>query len=99
MLDATESHALFDATVTSEDVRRSKPAPDTFLTAAERLSVSADRCVVVEDAIPGVRAARTAGMCVIAVTTTRRRQELTEAHRVVDGLAELTAADFDALLR
>ena len=98
MLDATGAHDMFDATVSSEDVTRSKPAPDTFVTAAKRLGVPNGRCIVVEDAIPGVQAAKAGGMAVIAVTTTRRRHELQQADKVVDGLGELTAADFDQLL-
>ncbi|MEU9128224.1 HAD family hydrolase [Kitasatospora sp. NPDC048540] len=49
---------IFSAT----EVARGKPAPDLFLHAAERLGVAAERCAVVEDSEPGVRAARAAGM-------------------------------------
>lgn len=47
---------------TTEMVTRSKPAPDLFLLAAERLGVPPDRCVVIEDSLPGLQAARAAGM-------------------------------------
>lgn len=87
-----------EATVTKEQVVEGKPAPETFLKAAAKLSVAPDRCVVVEDAIHGVQAAKAAGMQVVAVTTTRRREELTLADRVVDSLAELNADDFAMLL-
>jgi len=53
---------LFDAVVTKDDVPRSKPAPDTFLLAAERLGVPPEKCVVFEDGQPGIEAARAAGM-------------------------------------
>jgi beta-phosphoglucomutase len=88
------------ARVTKEQVREGKPAPQTFLKAAEALSLPAGRCAVVEDAIHGVQAGKAAGMPVVAVTTTRSRQELTQAgaDHVVDSLAELTARDFLALL-
>jgi sugar-phosphatase len=57
----------FGAVVTGECVARPKPAPDIFLEAAARLAVAADDCVVIEDALAGVRAARAAKMRVIAV--------------------------------
>jgi len=88
------------ARVTKEQVRAGKPAPETFLKAAEELGLPARRCVVVEDAVHGVQAGRAAGMPVVAVTTTRSREELMQAgaDRVADSLAELSAPDFLALL-
>lgn len=87
-----------EASVTKEQVTEGKPAPETFLKAAGKLSVAPDRCVVVEDAVHGVQAAKAAGMRVVAVTTTRGREELSLADRVVDSLAELNADDFAMLL-
>ena len=57
----------FHAVTTGDDVDRHKPAPDVFLLAAERLGVAASACVVLEDSMAGVRAARAAGMRVVAV--------------------------------
>ncbi len=88
----------FDAFVTGEDVSKGKPHPDTFLKAAEKLSLAANRCVVLEDAVQGVRAGKAAGMAVVAVTTTRSREDLKQADLIVDSLAELRAEDFDGLL-
>lgn len=88
----------FEAVVTKEQVIEGKPSPETFLKAAGMLSLAPQRCVVVEDALHGVQAARAAGMPVVAVTTTRSRAELAHADRVVDSLAELKAADFAMLL-
>jgi beta-phosphoglucomutase family hydrolase len=53
---------LFPVLVTPEDVRHGKPAPDMFLLAAERMGVAPERCLVFEDAEPGIRAAEAAGM-------------------------------------
>ncbi len=89
----------FDARVTKEEITESKPAPQTFLKAAEKLGLEPARCAVVEDAVPGVQAAHAAGMPVVAVTTTRDRRDLAQADRVVDSLAELKASDFLVLLR
>lgn len=88
----------FDARVTKEEIARSKPAPETFLKAAEKIGLAPACCAVVEDAVPGVQAARAAGMPVVAVTTTRAREDLAHADRIVDSLSELKASDFLALL-
>jgi len=89
----------FHARVTKEETTESKPSPQTFLKAAQKLGLPPVCCAVVEDAVPGVQAARAAGMPVVAVTTTRSRDDLAQADRVVDSLAELKASDFVALLR
>jgi HAD superfamily hydrolase (TIGR01509 family) len=46
-------------------VKRGKPAPDLFMFAAERMGIAPERCVVVEDSVPGVTGARAAGMTVL----------------------------------
>ena len=61
--------ARFDALVSGSDVARKKPAPDIFLTAAARLGLSAASCLVVEDALSGVQAAKAAGSRCLALTT------------------------------
>jgi HAD superfamily hydrolase (TIGR01509 family) len=49
----------------ASEVRNSKPAPDLFLLAAERMTVSPDRCLVIEDSVAGIAGARAAGMAVL----------------------------------
>ena len=68
-LDATGLRWLFPVVITPQDVApgRGKPSPDMFLLAAERLGVHASQCLVFEDALPGVAAARAAGMQVVIV--------------------------------
>lgn len=86
---------LVQAKVTGEDVQRGKPDPQVFLLAAERLGVSPDRCVVIEDAVPGIEAARSAGMKAVALVSTGRDAATLQAaspDRVVHSLRELTAA-------
>jgi beta-phosphoglucomutase len=89
----------FDARVTKEEIAQSKPSPETFLKAAEKLGLAPACCAVVEDAVPGVQAARAAGMRVAAVTTSRQREDLAQADRIVDSLSELRASDFLDLLQ
>lgn len=80
--------------VTADDVTHGKPHPEPFLTAAARLGVAPERCLVVEDAAAGVAAARAAGCHVLALTGTVAAEEL-HADLVLDGLdgvaADLTA--------
>lgn len=98
MLEHTGVDDCFDAYVTGEEVSNSKPAPDTFLKAAEKLSLTPGRCLVVEDAVQGVQAGKKAGMKVVAVCTTRGREDLEEADLIVESLGELKADDFLKLL-
>jgi len=88
VLDKLGVRAFFDAIVDGNDVERSKPDPQLFLAAAERLGVPAARCVVVEDAESGVTAARAAGMEVVGVGPIER---VGRADRVVASLRELSA--------
>jgi HAD superfamily hydrolase (TIGR01509 family) len=57
----------FDAVCSADEVARGKPAPDVFLLAARRLGVAPHECVAIEDSSNGIRAAKAAGMRVIAV--------------------------------
>ena len=68
-LKAAGLQDLFSIVVTPRDVGpgRGKPAPDMFLLAAEKMGVAAERCLVFEDAEPGIRAAQAAGMAVVRV--------------------------------
>ena len=66
-LRATGLAAAIPVVVSSDDVAHGKPAPDVYLAAAARLNVPAPGCVVVEDSINGIRAARDAGMVVVLV--------------------------------
>lgn len=91
---------FFGATVDGSMVVRGKPAPDCFLMAAELLGVAPTRCIVVEDAPAGIRAARAAGMTAVALLTTNPRAALEEAgaHHVFPTLADLRGGVLQRLL-
>ncbi len=90
---------LFTATVSADDVRHAKPHPDVFLACATRLGVAPAACVVIEDSLHGLHAARAAGMQSVALVGTSQAEELADhADLVVDALRELTPAVMDALL-
>lgn len=78
-LDALGLREHIRVAVTVDDVRRGKPHPEVYLKAAERLGIDAAACIVFEDAIVGVHAARAAGMRVIGVTTAHTAEELVAA--------------------
>jgi len=99
VLECTDLRDYFDAYITSQDVTKGKPAPDTFLKAAEKLSLSAGNCIVVEDAVQGIEAAIFAGMPVVAITPTSSRADLAGADIIVDSLAQLKARQSIELLR
>jgi sugar-phosphatase len=65
--------------VTSDDVERGKPDPEPYVTGAARLGFPPQECVVVEDAPAGIRAGSAAGARVIALRTTAKDRELSEA--------------------
>jgi beta-phosphoglucomutase len=99
VLDKLRIRPLLLAVVTGADVTRGKPDPQVFLTAAQRLRVSPDRCVVVEDAALGIEAAQAAGMKAIGLASTgRTRQSLAAADLVVDRLGEITPATIRSLI-
>lgn len=79
-----------EAVVVTADVPRGKPAPDIFLKAAELLQVSADACLVIEDAHAGVKAAKAAGMTCIGLKAPPSEQNLSQADQIVSSLDDIT---------
>jgi sugar-phosphatase len=75
--------------VTADQVRHGKPHPEGYLTAATRLGVDPARCIVVEDAPPGIEAARAAGIRAVAIASTYPPDALTAADVVIHTLQQL----------
>ncbi len=74
--------------VSGDDVAQGKPAPEPYLVGSNRLGMTVERCVVIEDSPAGIKAARAAEMQVIGITTTHSREEL-DCRIVVDRLSAL----------
>lgn len=85
--------ATWDAVVSAEDVVHKKPAPDIFLAAARKLEVAPAGCVVVEDAVNGIQAAKAAGMRCVAVAQSFPPDKLIQADCVRPTIADLTLPD------
>ena len=87
-LDLLALREPFTAMVTAEDVSRGKPDPEVFLSAANRLNVAPHHCVVFEDAVFGIEAAKRAGMKAVALTTTHCATDLGLADLIISDLSE-----------
>jgi HAD superfamily hydrolase (TIGR01509 family) len=84
---------FLQATVSSEEVARGKPAPDVYLEAARRVEVDPTRAAAIEDSHNGILSAAAAGMSVVAIPNRRfppGEEALGRAHVVLDALDELT---------
>lgn len=89
----------FDAILVAEDLGRSKPYPDGYLRAAERLGVSPTRCVVFEDSFSGLEAGRRAGGAVVGLATTNPAEAIaTRCDRVIPDFRAFTVSDMVSLL-
>ncbi len=98
VIDTLDMGQNFALLISEKDVVRGKPNPDGYLLAAKRLGVRPANCLVIEDAVAGVTAARRAGMHCLAVTSSHPRDSLSGADLVVDSLEEITPADIASLL-
>ena len=92
---------LIDASISGSDVTHGKPHPEIFIKAYEALGLKAEECIVVEDAIIGIKAGLAAGCKCIAVTTTATAEVLTEegASLCVADYSTLTIDDLNDLLK
>lgn len=80
----------FSVLLSAEDVRASKPAPDVFITAAQRLQLNCNKCIVIEDSTHGVAAANAAGIfCIGYVKPNYPPLDISNADMVIDDLSNL----------
>jgi HAD superfamily hydrolase (TIGR01509 family) len=91
---ALRRHGLepaFRTVVTAADVKHGKPAPDVFLEAARRLGVPMADCAVVEDSLPGMRAARASGGLAVWLRNAHAAAAEAEAHAIIEKPLDLLA--------
>lgn len=101
VLDRCAIEPYFDVRISGDMVTRCKPDPEIFLTAASRLGIATEDCLVFEDAKAGIAAAKAAGMKVIALTTTHTREQLSPAEPdlIVSDFTEVSLEQIHALFR
>ena len=103
MLDEAKLRHYFKTIVSAEQVKKGKPDPEGFLLSLQKLnevcnpSIAAEECIVIEDSQWGLKAGKSAGMHVIAVTTSYDADQLPLAEKVVNRLNELTLDDLQQL--
>jgi beta-phosphoglucomutase family hydrolase len=89
----------FQAVVCNREVAEGKPDPQVFLLAAQKLGVEPQNCVVIEDAVAGVTAAKRAGMKCVAVTNSHPPKNLKEADLIVNTLEAVSISELVQLFR
>ncbi|PRY06843.1 HAD superfamily hydrolase (TIGR01509 family)/HAD superfamily hydrolase (TIGR01549 family)/beta-phosphoglucomutase family hydrolase [Pontibacter ummariensis] len=90
VVDNVDVRHYFDAIVSADDVSTSKPDPETFLKAAEKLQTAPKDCLVFEDAPKGVEAAQNAGMRCVVITTAHPAEDFKQYDNVVGFIADYT---------
>lgn len=81
--------SIFHATVNGLEVEKRKPSPDIYLKACEKTGLKPEECLVVEDAVSGIRAAKAAGCRCLALETSFHRSLLSEADWICKDLSEV----------
>jgi len=80
----------FEIIITGDQVTHTKPHPEPYLTAAEKLNVKPNECIVIENAPSGITAAKQAGMfCIALKTTIQNEQYLKEADLIVADVSQV----------
>jgi len=103
ILGEAQLRHFFDVIVSAECIKESKPSPEGFVLALQKLNeknqsvISADECVVIEDSYWGLEAAKAAGMHTVAITNSYDAEQLSAAEKVVTNLSELSISDLQEL--
>lgn len=84
----------FKVIVSSEEVEKGKPYPDTFLEAARRLNIEPEQCIVFEDAPTGIEASQRAGMKAVTLTTTRNPSEFKQYNNIIQIIPDYRSLDY-----
>lgn len=98
ILDELDLRRHFQAVVGGQDVQHGKPNPEIFLKSARILGVEPARCLVFEDALAGIEAARRAGMDAVMICTTIDAQEVAGQLHVLCAVPDFTELDLLALM-
>ncbi len=99
ILNSLGIRQYFRALTGEENIVRGKPDPEVFLTAAGMLKIKPENCVVIEDSVPGVQAAKKAGMACLAVCAQSTQGKLTEADCIVNSLTQVNPDSLLGLIK
>ena len=97
ILKKTKTTNYFSTIINGDSIENGKPHPEIYLKAVEAIGVIPQRCIVIEDSLSGIEAARKAGCKVIGITTTHSHQELTLTDLVLNDFDEIGLMDLEAL--
>lgn len=89
MFDHIPVKDFFDIVLDGESIRKGKPNPEIYIKVIGRLGLSPSECVVFEDSIPGIKAARAAGAIVIGVATTHKAETLKNVNAIIHDFTEV----------
>jgi beta-phosphoglucomutase-like phosphatase (HAD superfamily) len=98
ILDELDLRRYFKVVVGGHDVKHGKPNPEIFLKSAQMLGVESASCLVFEDALGGIEAARRAGMDAVMICTTIDAQEVAGQPHVLRAVPDFTHLDLVTLL-
>jgi beta-phosphoglucomutase len=97
ILDELDLRRHFQAVIGSDQIQQGKPDPEIFLKAAQALGVEPADCLVFEDALAGIEAARRAGMEAVFLCTTHEAEEVSGIPHILSAVPDFTQIDLTAL--
>jgi len=98
VLEKINLQGYFDEITTEEEVFLSKPDPEIFTLTADKLGAEREECLVIEDSVAGVTAAKNAGMKVVAIVGENQNEnDFSEADLIVESFSEITPKAIDEL--
>lgn len=90
LLDSIDVGRYFDVLIDVSEVKMGKPDPEIYLKTAQKLSCPPESCLVFEDSLAGIQAAKNAGMKVIGVTTTHPPEKLCDTDFIIRDFTEIS---------
>ncbi|WP_332913660.1 HAD family phosphatase [Algoriphagus boritolerans] len=87
-----------ESALASEQVSKHKPDPEVYLKTAANLAMQPSQCVVFEDSFPGITSAKNAGMKVVGVLSSHRKEELPNCHYYIEDYRNLSVKEILSLI-
>jgi HAD superfamily hydrolase (TIGR01509 family) len=97
ILNQLHLNDVFNIIVSGDDVSNSKPDPEIFIQAANKLNKKRENCVIIEDSLHGITAEKVANIKVIAITSCFSREQLNSADLIVDDLSQISLQEIQSI--